>query len=69
MKYKVLTTFLHDQLGRVEADSEIEMDGQQAQTPLLFGWVDPIGQKPAEVQSEQEPAAPVKRSRKPKDPE
>ena len=68
MKYKALTTFLHDQLGKVHMGEEVEMNDLQAQTPIMFGWVEAAEQKPAEVQL-QTPAAeaPTRRSRRSKD--
>lgn len=68
-KYKALTTFLHDQLGRVHIGDEVEMTAQQAQAPMMFGWVDPINDSATEVQSEVTAAAPVRRTRKAKSPE
>jgi hypothetical protein len=41
-KYKALTTFLHDQLGKVHLGDEVEMSDQQAQTPIMFGWVEVV---------------------------
>ena len=41
-KYKALTTFLHDQLGKVHLGDEVEMTDQQAQAPIMFGWVEAV---------------------------
>lgn len=39
MKYTVITPFLHDELGRVEA-GDVEMTAAQAQTGILMGLIE-----------------------------
>ena len=62
MRYKAQTTFLHDQLGKVHIGDEVEMTAQQAQAPIMFGWVEPVEQA---VQSKPDtPAEPKRTTRK-----
>lgn len=50
MKHRINATFEHDELGRLEQGSEVEMTPNQALTPVQMGMAEPVGATSTKVE-------------------
>lgn len=65
MQYRIILTFLHDELGRLNAGDVVSMTARQALSAQQFGFVESLAADSYETKVVDAQPEPPKRRRKP----